>query len=336
MPSYAATTENIRGVSSFRRTIDGCVETVTRVLRSTFESKNFDVYTELCDIPETENGYVPQGFCYSKSTDCFYISYYHASSASIIAIVDAKSGEKIKTLNLKKSNGDDFTGHAGGIAEDGEFFYVCHGSRIYRLTLDEMALTPDGGSVSLVNSMLTDVKCSYINSDGEYLYAGEFYVFDTEGSYDTDASHHMAISLFETTYCRCNAYKLSDITSDFARGQDKISVPEFVLTTPNSVQGFARLADGKIALATSFGRNNNSYLKIYDDVTEDEADFEIDYDGRKVPAYHIRRSDMTENLCQPPMLEGIDDRNGKPLGIFESGAKKYSDSKFIVNKICEF
>ena len=146
------------------------------------------------------------------------------------------------------------------------FFYICHGSKIYRLTLAEIALAPDGGSLYLKDSILTDVKCSYINSDGEYLYAGEFYVFDADGGYDTDVSHHMAISLFESTYSRCNAYKLSEVFADFAKGQEKISVPEFVLTTPNSVQGFARTADGRFALATSFGRNNNSYLKIKDGV----------------------------------------------------------------------
>lgn len=323
-------------ISNLRRTVEGYFETISRVLRSNLESKKYDAYSELCDIPETENGYVPQGFCYSEATDCYYISYYHKTAASIISVVDAKSGEKIKTLNLKKSNGDDFTGHAGGIAEDGVFFYVCHGSRIYRLTLAELVLTPDGGNLYLINSILTDVKCSYLNSDGEYLYAGEFYVFDTDGSYDTDVSHHMAISLFETAYSRCNAYKISDIADDFVKGQEKISIPEFVLTTPNSVQGFARTENGGFALATSFGRNNNSYLKIYEDVTAGEADFEVDYDGEKVPAYHLKKSDRTENLCQPPMLEGIDDRNGKVLGIFESGAKTYSDSKFIVNKVCEF
>lgn len=335
MPSYAASTEN-SGVSNFRRTIEGYIETITRVLRSNLEGKKYGEYTELCDIPETENGYVPQGFCYSELTDCYYISYYHKTKASIISIVDAESGKRIKTVNLKKSDGNDFTGHAGGIAEDGVFFYLCHGSRIYRLTLAEIALAPDGGDIYLITSILTDVKCSYINSDGEYLYAGEFYVYDADGGYDTDATHHMAISLFETTYSRCNAYKLSDISSDFIKGQKEISVPDFVLTTPNSVQGFARLSDGSFALATSFGRNNNSYLKIYNDVTKEEADFELDYQGEKVPAFHLKKSDRAENRCVPPMLEGIDDMNGKTAGIFESGAKTYSDSKFIVNKICEF
>ncbi len=336
MPSYAASTENPVAVSKTVRTIDGYIEMITRVLRSKLEGKKYGEYKELCDIPETENGYVPQGFCFSEAADCYFISYYHKTKASIISIVDAESGKKIKTVNIKKANGEDFTGHAGGIAEDGTFFYVCHGSRIYRLTLAELALAPDGGSIYLVNSILTDVKCSYINSDGEYLYAGEFYVYDADGGYDTDASHHMAVSLFERTYSRCNAYKLSDVSSDFANGQKEISVPDFVFTTPNSVQGIARLENGSFALATSFGRNNNSYLKIYSDVTKEDSDFELDYSGRKVPAYHLKKSDRTENRCVPPMLEGIDDANGKIAGIFESGAKTYSDSKFIVNKICEF
>ena len=62
----------------------------------------------------------------------------------------------------------------------------------------------------------------------------------------------------------------------------------------------------------------------------------IDYQGKKVPAYHLKKSDRAENRCVPPMLEGIDDMNGKTAGIFESGAKTYSDSKFIVNSVCKF
>ena len=56
MPSYAASTENAAGVSKIVRTIEGYIETITRVLRSNFEGKNYDAYTALCDIPETENG----------------------------------------------------------------------------------------------------------------------------------------------------------------------------------------------------------------------------------------------------------------------------------------
>lgn len=322
-------------VSDIRRTIEGYMETAHRAIRSAFETRNYSNYTELCDIPETENGYVPQGYCTNSEMNLHFISYYHSKSASIIAVVDGASGKKIKTVSLS-SNGKAFKGHAGGIAEDGTYFYVVDEKKIYRMSLAELMLLPDGGTLVMSEFITADVKCSYLNSDGKYLYAGEFYTFTTDGSYDTDKSHHMAISLFETTYSRCNAYLLSEIYDKFSAEAGDVVIPEMIFTTPNCVQGFARLPDGTFALATSYGRNNDSFLKYYADVTKSESDFEVEYNGAKVPAYHLCNSSKTETHRQPPMLEGIDDRNGKVSGIFESGAEKYSDSAFIVNKICEF
>lgn len=318
-------------VSEARRTVEGYIEMAVRAVRNVLGVRSYGNYRELCDIPETEKGYVPQGYCFSESRKLHFISYYHDDAASIVSVIDSETGERIKTLTLKKADGKDFKGHAGGIAEDGRFFYVVDGKKIFRLDMNLMMLTPDGGSLYLVNKVTTDVKCSYLNSDGTYLYAGEFYTFTTEGSYDTDKSHHMAISLFETTYARCNAYKLSDL--EFTPDGTE-AVPAMAFTTPNCVQGFAKLPDGTFALSISYGRDNNSTLSIYEDVTKGECDFTFSCGDETVPVYHLRKSARTENLRQPPLLEGIDDMNGGVAGIFESCAEKYSDAAFIVEKIC--
>ena len=134
------------------------------------------------------------------------------------------------------------------------------------------------------------------------------------------------------SYSRCNAYKLSDIEAAFDGGE---FVPEFVLTTPNRVQGFSRLDDGSFVLSISYGRNNDSFMYVYEDVTSGGADYELAYGEEKIPVYHLKNSRRIKNLRQPPMLEGIDASGNSVIGIFESGAKKYSDSAFIVNSICE-
>ncbi len=330
LSGFSATAE----ISDIRRTIDGYIEMATRFFCSEFGIRSYSDYTEISLIPETENGYVPQGYCYSESLDMHFVSYYHDEKASIISIVDGKSGNRIKTLILKKSNGKDFTGHAGGIAEDGNYLYLVDGKKIYRFAMASVLLTPDGGSLFLAEKINTDVKCSYLNSDGTYLYAGEFYTYTEKGSYDTDKSHHMSISLFETTYSRCNAYKISEL--EFSVDSDEISIPSMIFTTPNCVQGFARMQDGTIALSISYGRNNNSSLRYFEDVTKNEADFNVQYGETTVPAYHLCNSRKTENLRQPPLLEGIDDMNGRVAGIFESCAYKYNDAAVIVEKICVF
>ncbi len=322
-------------VSDFRRTAEGCFEVVVRTLRSTFGIRNYPDYDELCDIPETENGYVPQGYCFSESKNLHFISYYHSEKASIIAVIDNENNT-VKTLNLKKANGKDFTGHAGGIAEDGCNFYIVEGKKIYRLYLNELVGAENGADITLREYITTDVKCSYLNCDGEFLYAGEFYTFTTDGSYDTDNSHHMAISLFETTYARCNAYRISDVVQAFANESEEVLVPSMIFTTPNCVQGFARMPDGSFALSISYGRNNNSSFRFYENVTENDSDFSVAYGEKSVPAYHLGNKAETRSLRMPPLLEGIDDMNGEVSGIFESCAQKYSDAAVIVEKICIF
>lgn len=333
VPSFAASDAGKSGVSKIIRTIDGIFENAERLIRSKFENrKNYAEYSELCDIPETENGYVPQGFCISEDGESYIVSYYHSEKASILVFINIETGESEKLVNLKTSGGKDFTGHAGGIAQENGWIYICHGSKIYRISSADIAETENGGEIALGASVQTDVKCSYINSDGVYLYAGEFYTFEFDGGYDTDASHHVSVSLFERHYSRCNAYCLSDFEAAFEGGE---LVPEFVVTTPNRVQGFARLDDGNFVLSVSYGRNNDSFMYVYEDVVTGPSDYELFYGEVTVPVYHLRNSQRVKNLRQPPMLEGIDSNGNSVIGIFESGAKKYSDSAFIVNSICE-
>lgn len=323
-------------VSDFRRTVEGYAETAIRAIRSTFGIRTYTGYEELCDIPEIENGYVPQGYCYSENKGLHFISYYQSKKPSVVSVVDAKSGSRIKTLKLAQSDGTDFKGHAGGIAEDGKYFYVVDGNEIYRVNMNLIDGVADGDKLVLSEKIVTDVKCSYLNSDGKYLYAGEFYTFTTDGSYDTDKSHHMAISLFETTYARCNAYLISDIEGLFSESGSDVAVPAMIFTTPNCVQGFAGMGDGRFVLSISYGRDNNSALSFYNDVTKGDSDFTVEYGETSVPAYHLSKSERSRSLCLPPLLEGIDSMNGEVAGIFESCAEKYSDSAFIVEKICVF
>ena len=325
------------GFGDVIRIFDGVYEIISRAICSVLEPRNnYAQYGELAAIPETENGYVPQGFCVSEDGDLFIISLYHSEKASVLAFVDAESGERIKTLNLLKSNGDDFTGHAGGLAQTSGYLYVGNGNSIYRLSFEEINALSDGESLKLEERVTADVKCSFISTDGEYVYAGEFYSFTFGGDYDTDKSHHTSVSAFERSYARCGAYKLSELNASFDSQQSETPAPEFMLTLPNRVQGMARDENGRFILSTSYGRKNDSFMLVCENVTEGESDGYVDVKGEEVPLYFLTESDCTESLRLPPLLEGIDFSSGRVVGIFESGAEKYSDSAFIVNSICEF
>ena len=69
-------------VSDLRRTVEGYIEIAVRALRGTFGVREYSDYEELCLIPETENGYVPQGYCYSENFKLHFISYYHETFSS--------------------------------------------------------------------------------------------------------------------------------------------------------------------------------------------------------------------------------------------------------------
>lgn len=299
-------------------------------------STNYTGYTPLAAIPETEKGYVPQGYCYCEAADAYIISYYHDDEASILAMVDARTGKRLKTVLLHQNDGTAFTGHAGGVADDETYVYICDGNQIYRISLDRLQAASDGAPVMLTESVVTDVKCSYIATDGEYLYAGEFYTYYSDGRYDTDPTHHMQVSTTELSFARCNAYTLSEINDAFAEIPETTVTPTAAFTVPNRVQGFARLSDGTFALSVSFGRNTDSWLYTYADVTKEEPAYWLNYADRDVPVYSLCRTDIISRLRLPPLLEGIDTKDGKVTGIFESGAQKYKNGKFILNSICEF
>ncbi len=326
-----------RAATGFRKVLAGGSETVTRAVRGFIKSdNNYTGYQPLCAIPETENGYVPQGYCRCETLGMYVISDYHAENASVLTFSDIESGARKKTLHLKNADGSDFTGHAGGVADDAEYLYICEDNTVFRIPLEEISALSDGDSLTLREKILTDVKCSYINCDGTFLYAGEFYTYYSDKRYGTDETHHMQVSMTELHFSRCNAYRLSQIAGAFAEKPVAPAAPEMVFTTPNLVQGFARLSDGSIALSTSYGRNTDSHLLRFSDVTKKEASYFLTYLNSDIPVYCLTKDVMTDSLRLPPLLEGIDSDGTTVTGIFESGAQKYSDGKFPLNQICAF
>lgn len=319
-----------KSINGYTKLVADVSETVVRFCERVFYSENkLDDYSRITQIPETENGYVPQGFCYCEAQELYIISYYHSESSSVLVLIDAESNEHIKTISLYDEKDNAFNGHVGGIDDDGEYLYITCDKSVSRVLIDELLNSAD--SVSLTEYFYTDVKCSYLNCDSEYIYVGEFYTGG--GSYNTDKTHHIMYKPFDTSFARVNAYKLSDL--NFSNDSDDVTVPEFSLAVPNRVQGITRLDNGNIALSVSYGRKNYSYLYIYENVLINETEYLYVIDNREISVYFLSDEYKHDELILPPMLEGIDLKDDKVLGIFESGAQKYDDAKYIENNICE-
>lgn len=332
---FVGGTNTPRAATEYRKFLANTTETVVRAVRGAVKSdNNYENYQPIANIPETENGYIPQGYCFCEALNAFVISYYHAENASILSFTDKESGEHTKTLHLQNADGTPFRGHVGGVADDAEYLYLSDDHAVYRTPLSALAARPNGDALTLREQMMTDVKCSYINCDGEFLYAGEFYTYYADARYGTDKTHHMQISMTELHFSRCNAYRLADARNAFSDTPAAPAVPAFALTTPNLVQGFARLSDGTFALSTSYGRNTDSRLLRFADVTKGEPAYQITYLNADIPVYCLSKEVQTDSLRLPPLLEGIDSDGTQITGIFESGAQKYSDGKFPVNSVC--
>lgn len=318
-------------MSGFFTVADGIIELVTRTLRSFDRRMDYSDYTAVCDIPELDKGYVPQGFCYIDSLDIYAVTAYASGEPSIITLVNASNGERIKTVYLGYADGTHSKAHAGGIADIGDSLIVTIGDSVNRIKLSDIALCGDYSTAVFSGSIRTDLTaCSYACSYGDNLLVGEFYTYTSDSSYTPDPVHFNFISLFERSYTYCEMFDMSDLDAAFSAEKPEVKA---VFAMPNSVQGVA--FDGEtFTAAISYGRNNDSYLKYYDVSKAQTKTTEV-Y-GQKVELIILSRNCVEKTSILPPMIEGIDMHNGKVAGIFESGAKKYSDSKFIVSSICEF
>lgn len=328
---YISGTGAPKSANDYSKAVADVSEAVERFFeRVTYSNNKIDGYSPITEIPETENGYVPQGFCYCEKLGMYLISYYHAENPSILALIDAESHEHIKTVNLYDESNNAFTGHVGGIDSDGEYLYITCEESVARVRLNKLKECDE--SLILTEYFYTDVKCSYLNCDSEYIYVGEFYTGG--GNYDTNEDHHIMVTPLDVSFARVNIYKLSDL--DFSGDSKTPLTPEYSFAVPNRVQGIVRLNDESFVLSVSYGRKNYSYLYIYENPLNYEPQYTYSINGSDVPVYFFLDDYKTNTVTLPPLLEGIDIKDNKVLGIFESGAEKYSDAKQIENNICQF
>jgi len=318
--------------NSYNKLIANFEETTERFFERLDYDNNFDEYKDLFEIPETFDGYIPQGYCYYEEENVHIISYYHSEKSSIISVVNGDDGKKIKSLFLVDSNTEGINAHVGGIDTDNEFLYITIDKTVGRVPIDRILNSNEIDKVIIDEFIKLDVNCSYLNCVDEYLYVGEFYSAD--GDYETDKLHHIQTSPLTVSFARMNAYNLANI--EFSDNPNGFATPQMSFAMPTRVQGLSRLNNGEFVLSISYGRKNYSYLKTYSDVTKNKADFYYDFNGEKIPVYFFNDDYLLNSKTLPPLLEGIDANNNVVTGIFESGAQKYSDAKWIENNICEF
>lgn len=270
----------------------------------------YEAKSELCKNPGLSDGFVCQGICaYEESSLIFVSGYMKDHQASRIYVTDMENNSFYVSL---KSNGEEFTGHAGGISVHGNTVYIASDNKLFLLDTRTLISAQNGDVVDIGGGVEINNEASFVFADDDFVYVGEFH----------DGGKYVTNHYYETAdvgyYAIMTRYSHDDLTK-----------PDRIYSIRNKVQGMCRTDDGRIILSTSYGLADSVYY-VYD---EDKAvDSGSTLDG--APVYYLCETE--KEIKGPAMAEGLDYSKGKVITLTESASDKYIFGKFFfANKIVE-
>ncbi|MBQ9117876.1 MAG: hypothetical protein IJY11_01580 [Clostridia bacterium] len=271
----------------------------------------YSIKTDVCDNPGLNDGFVCQGITYVEEEEKILVSGYMTNdSASRIYVTDKQDNSYYVTI--KKTNGNDFTGHAGGIAYCGDTVYVANGNAVHILSLADILTAKDGGSVTIASKVTVNNAASFIYADETYLYVGEFH---DGGKYNIQGHE------FNGNHAIVERFAIATFPSS---GE---GTPDRIYSIPNKVQGFCVTPDGKMIMSTSYGLTDSHYY-VYGEADAYESG--ETFNGTSV--YYL--GDCKRDVKGPAMAEGLDYMDGKVITLTESASNKYIFGKlFFANQI---
>ena len=266
------------------------------------------------EIPGLETSFVPQGLDYDSTSDKFVVcGYMGDGSASRIYIVDAKTGiaEKYVTLTTDLQ---DYTGHAGGIAIDYPYAFICGDGFLYRFNYENLLLTENGGKLEVMDSFETHNGADSVCIIDGKLVVVEFY---REEDYETNPAHKISIGN-ETHRAISFVYEI-----DHSKTAGIKPTVLYGISTPDQVQGMSLNKDGNLILSTSYGLSN-SKLYVYESFVGKEFNAEAFCAGALTKVYFLSEEDLIKEYDKVPCMSEemvlVDD---KVYILFESKCKKY-------------
>ena len=280
-------------------------------------------------IPGLNEGFVPQGLDYDAETDTYIHSGYNGGEIEIYLVKD----KDVKKLIPVNESGEREKGHAGGVAHAGDYLYVADNPNegngrlgfLYVFDWNEALNAEDGASVKPIKTFEVDTSSSFCFSDDEYIYVGEFYRPD---AYETLESHYYTTPAGDENKAILSAYPLN------ADGAIIGEYPEFSISIPAQVQGFAVTKEGKIAVSTSWGLTS-SHLEIHSG--KKDSGTTISVSGKEVPLYYIDSTTRERDIVMPTFSEGLAILGDQIAISFESACNKYIIGKlFFATKVVSF
>ena len=268
--------------------------------------------TKVGRIAGLEEGFVPQGLTYYDDGGySAFISAGYMGDNSPSRIYAVRENTNEKSYFTLTSGGKPFFGHTGGIQyEDGFFYLANEGTGLYIFDSHFIKDSESGSSVEIGAPMELINNTSFVFSQPDYLYVGEFNNNDKyacSNSISYNGKTHKAI---------VTKYRI-----------DELLVPVAVYSIPDEIQGFCITDDGTIVLSRSYSvSSSNFYVYKPENIIETG---EL-YKGATV--YFLDEPDF--NIKGPAMSEDLDLYKGKVITHFESACNKYLFGKlFFANYI---
>lgn len=277
-------------------------------------------------IPELNAGYVPQGMCYVDTLGCFALAAYHPERErpSILSLVDAGSGEFIKTIYLSKPGGLPYTGHAGGVAAWGAHIWVTSDHRAWRLNAEALRQAENGASLRFEDHFRPGTRGGVAFVAEGMLWVGDSYSPEIsqplpEKQRDPD-SGNMAW---------CMGFPLSEDApmgvKGLKRGAETIA-PAAVLSIQNYAQGICLTSSGSLLISVSYTAAAPSWLWIYPTlraILEQPPARHVSIKKNDCPVWTVSTSMAVGKQMLAPMSEGICEWEGRIFTLYESAALLY-------------
>ena len=208
----------------------------------------------------------------------------------------------------------------------GEYeLFISSGKTLYRIPLSQLETVGNAGTLQIVEEIKVAALGSFCNYSDGVIWVGDF-INSTEVPVLPDSS--FVCSSYKAWAV---GYKVKDTESEFSSenwdpSTMEYATPDYALAITNKVQGLA-FVNGKVALSTSYGRNNNAKIYVYNSPLQSEQDASITVNDKDVPVWVLDGTFLDKSYTLMPMSEGLSSYNGKLLVVFESGTKKYYNAK---------
>ena len=279
-------------------------------------------------IPALAEGFVPQGMAYSEELGWFVLAYYFPERArpSLLALVDAATGEWVKQVYLLRPNGTPYTGHAGGAAAWGEHVWVTSGGVAYRLAADDLRQAEDRGTVRFRDIFRVGTRGSIATAADGVLWVGDFYNAGRDPDYfelQEDPSSGNFAWMAGFTLCENAPMGVKGLQ----RSGDS-PAPFAVLSIPHRAQGLTLATTGELLLSTSLTTRRPSSLWVFPNlrgILAQPPAYEVAIGQHTAPLWVISEDMATYRQALAPMSEGIAQYNGEIYVLFESAALMYRE-----------